>query len=185
MAAHPTLCHHFHLCLQSGDDGVLRAMRRGYTADAYRRIIALLRAAMPEATFTTDILVGFPGESDAAFARTCALVEEIGFIKLHVFQYSPRPQTEAAAMPGQLPEAVKAARAGALLQVERRLFHAYSSGLIDTRVSVLVERTGLQGDGLTAQYLRVRAPFPAGSAGKNLRVFIRESHENYAIASLR
>ena len=110
LAAHPGVCHHFHVCLQSGDDGVLRAMRRGYTADRYRRLIGLLRDAMPDATFTTDLIVGFPGESDEAFARTCALAEEIGFIKIHIFPFSPRPGTVAAALGERVPETVKEAR---------------------------------------------------------------------------
>ena len=165
LAAHPALCHHFHVCLQSGDDGVLRAMRRGYSAERYRRILGALRAAMPEATFTTDVIVGFPGETDAAFARTCALIEELGFIKLHIFKFSARPGTDAAGFPGQVGEALKEARRGELFALERQLFRRYASGCVAQRVAVLVERTGARGEGLTAEYVRVFAPFPAGSRG--------------------
>jgi len=166
MAAHPALCRHVHLCLQSGDDGVLRAMRRGYTAADYRCLIAQLRAAMPDAVFTTDVIAGFPGESEAAFQQTVAFVREIGFIKLHIFPFSPRPGTAAAAMPDQVPQAVKAARCRTLVEVERALFRAYAGAQIGRTVPVLVEHTGRYGDGLTPHYLRVTAPFPAAAAGQ-------------------
>ena len=185
MAAHPALCHHFHICLQSGDDGILRVMRRGYTANRYRRTINMLRAAMPDATFTTDVIVGFPGESDAAFATTCALIEEIGFIKLHIFKFSPRPRTAAAAMGGQIADAVKEARSETLFALEQQLFRAYVATLIGREVSVLVERTGTHGDGLTPHYLRVCAPFPAASAGEIRTVVITVIGEKCALGSLR
>lgn len=166
LAAHPALCHHFHVCLQSGDDQVLRAMRRGYTVDGYRERIAALRAAMPDATFTTDVIVGFPGETDEAFARTCALVEELGFIKLHVFKFSPRPGTEAATLSNPVSEAVKETRSHELAMLEARLYQQYARQMVGRQVSVLIERTGARGDGLTPQYLRVSAPFPTGTAGR-------------------
>ncbi|MHB9105732.1 MAG: tRNA (N(6)-L-threonylcarbamoyladenosine(37)-C(2))-methylthiotransferase MtaB [Armatimonadota bacterium] len=165
LAAHPALCHHFHICLQSGDDGVLRAMRRGYTTERYRRIIAKLRAAMPDAAFTTDIIVGYPGETDEAFRHTLDFVREIGFIKLHIFKYSPRPGTAAADLPDQIPEAVKEERRRALFALEQEIFRAYAEGLIGQTVEVLVEQTGPHGDGLTPHYLRVCADFPEESAG--------------------
>lgn len=165
LAAHPSLCRHFHICLQSGDDGVLRAMRRGYTAARYRRTIDMLRAVMPDATFTTDIIVGLPGETDTAFANTCALVEEVGFIKLHIFKYSARPGTAAATMSGQVPDAVKDARAHALAALEQRVFRAYGERLLGSEVSVLVERTGKHGNGLTPHYARVEATFSTAQAG--------------------
>jgi threonylcarbamoyladenosine tRNA methylthiotransferase MtaB len=182
LTAHPTLCRHFHVCLQSGDDGVLHAMRRGYTADRYRRLIKMLRAAMPDATFTTDVIVGFPGETDAAFAQTCALVEEIGFIKLHIFKFSPRPHTAAAAMPGAVPDAVKEGRSAALFAIERRLFAAVAASLVGSDVSVVVERTGKRGEGLTPGYLRVCAPFPARDAGRIVRARIAALGEDCLLA---
>jgi len=165
LAAHPALCRHFHICLQSGDDGVLLAMRRGYTTDRYRRIIAKLRGAMPDAAFTTDIIVGFPSETDEAFQHTLDFVREIGFIKLHIFKFSPRPGTAAAGLPNRIPEPVKEERSRALFAAERELFRRYAEGLIGRTVEVLVEGTGPRGDGLTPQYLRVCAEFPAKAAG--------------------
>lgn len=172
MAAHPTLCRHFHLCLQSGDDNVLTAMRRGYTTAHFVEIIDGIRAVMPDATFTTDLIVGFPGETDAAFANTLALVEQIGFIKLHIFKFSPRPGTAAATMTPSVSEAVKDARSQALFALERQLFQRHAARMVGVEVPVLVERSGPCGDGLTPHYLRVRAPFPPGSRGKIHRVCI-------------
>ncbi len=105
------LCPHFHIPLQSGDDAVLRAMRRPYTAASYRDVVARIRRRLPDATLGTDIIVGFPGEDDAAFAATCRMVEDVGFSNLHVFRFSPRPGTEAASLPGAVSESTKQDRA--------------------------------------------------------------------------
>jgi len=183
MAAHPTLCHHFHLCLQSGDDGVLSAMRRGYTAARFQEIVAQLRGAMPDATFTTDVIVGFPGETEEAFANTCALLEEIGFIKLHVFKFSPRPGTAAFTMTPRVPDALKDTRSQVLLDLERRLFAWHAQKLVGTRASVLVERSGKAGDGLTPQYLRVCAPFPSSTEGTIQDVRITGYSDHSLLAS--
>jgi threonylcarbamoyladenosine tRNA methylthiotransferase MtaB len=181
LAAHPGLCHHFHVCLQSGDDGVLRAMRRGYTTAFYRRAIGQLRAAMPDATFTTDVIVGFPGETEEAFANTCRLLEEIGFIKLHIFPFSPRPGTEAAAMAGHVPDAIKEERSRTLVMLERTLFQRHAQQLVGTNVSVLVEKTGQRGNGLTPHYFRVDAPFPPGAHGSQRSVRVTGYGEDHLL----
>ena len=104
------VCEHFHVPFQSGDDEVLRAMARGYTVERYRRIVERIRARMPDAAISADVIVAFPGESDAQFRNTLALVEEIGFDQVNTAAYSPRPGTPAADWPDQLPEAVKVER---------------------------------------------------------------------------
>ena len=106
----PKLCEHFHIPFQSGDNEILRAMARGYTVERYRRIIDRIRARMPDAAISADVIVAFPGESDAQFRRTLALVEEIGFDLVNTAAYSPRPGTPAATWPDQLEEAVKVER---------------------------------------------------------------------------
>jgi tRNA-2-methylthio-N6-dimethylallyladenosine synthase len=106
----PKVCEHFHIPFQSGDDEVLRAMARGYTVDRYRRIIDRIRRRMPDAAISADVIVAFPGETDAQFRRTLALVEEIGFDQVNTAAYSPRPNTPAADWPDQLNEAVKVER---------------------------------------------------------------------------
>ncbi len=115
------VCESFHIPLQSGSDSILRAMRRGYTADDYRTRIAGLRRGLPEATFSTDIIVGFPGETEADFQATRELMEEVGFDMAYVFKYSPRRGTRAAAWPDNVPGPVKEERNRILLDdMERR-----------------------------------------------------------------
>jgi len=104
------VCEHFHIPFQSGDDDVLKAMARGYTVDRYRRILDRIRERMPDAAVSADVIVAFPGESDAQFRRTLALVEEIGFDQVNTAAYSPRPNTPAADWPDQLSEVVKVER---------------------------------------------------------------------------
>ena len=106
----PKVCEHFHIPFQSGDDEVLRAMARGYTAERYRRIVARIRDRMPDAALSADVIVAFPGETEDQFRRTLELVEEIGFDQLNTAAYSPRPNTPAADHPEQLPEPVKVER---------------------------------------------------------------------------
>jgi len=106
----PKVCEHFHIPFQSGDDTVLKAMARGYTVDRYRRILERIRQRMPDASISADVIVAFPGETDAQYRRTLALVEEIGFDQVNTAAYSPRPNTPAADWPDQLPEQVKVER---------------------------------------------------------------------------
>lgn len=104
------VCECFHMPFQAGDDEVLKRMRRGYTYESYLKIIQRIRHAAPDASITTDIIVGFPGETDQAFEKTLQLMEEVKFDNVNSFTYSPRPNTEAALWPSQIPEDVKADR---------------------------------------------------------------------------
>ena len=106
----PKLCEHFHIPFQSGDNDVLRAMARGYTVDRYRRIIDRIRQRMPDASLSADVIVAFPGETDAQFRRTLDLIDAIGFDQVNTAAYSPRPNTPAANWDNQLEEDVKVAR---------------------------------------------------------------------------
>ena len=110
VAALPKVCPHFHLSVQNGSDAVLAAMRRKYNTAMLREAVSYLRSVMPQVNFSADVIVGFPGETEEDFEQTCALVRSIGFLHLHIFPYSKRPDTEAAAMPHQVPEEVKADR---------------------------------------------------------------------------
>ena len=133
------VCECFHMPFQAGDDEVLRNMRRGYTFDSYMRIINKIRAKAPDASICGDVIVGFPGETDAAFERTLDLMREVKFDNLNTFAYSPRPNTEAALWGDQVPEEVKAER----LQRVQRLAatHALerSERYVGRAVEVLVE----------------------------------------------
>ncbi len=138
-AADPRACPHFHIPLQSGDDRVLRLMRRGYTVDFYRSRIELVRRFIPDATFGADVIVGFPGEDEEAFRNTCALVEEVGFANLHIFRYSPRVGTVAAGFAGQVPAPVKHERAKRLEEVYRRTQERVLSEFVGKKEEVLIE----------------------------------------------
>ncbi len=110
MAAHPRIMEHLHLPVQSGSDRVLQAMNRGYTRAHYLERVRALRQAMPQAGLTTDLIVGFPGETEEDFRATLALLEEVGYDETYSFRFSPRPSTAAGRMSGQLPEALKLER---------------------------------------------------------------------------
>jgi tRNA-2-methylthio-N6-dimethylallyladenosine synthase len=133
------VCEHFHIPFQSGDDDVLRDMARGYTVERYRRIIDRIRARMPDAALSADVIVGFPGESDAQFRRTLALVEEIGFDQVNTAAYSPRPSTPAADRADQIAEEVKVERLRELNELVERRARERSARYLERTEQVLVE----------------------------------------------
>jgi tRNA-2-methylthio-N6-dimethylallyladenosine synthase len=135
----PKLMPHVHLPMQSGSDRILKAMHRAYTADRYFSLTAQLRAARPDIALTTDIIVGFPGETDEDYAATRDLVERIGFDNAFVFKYSPRRDTPAAEMAAQLPDAVKEERNQDLLRVVDRWAKAKGEALVGRQVEILCE----------------------------------------------
>ncbi|MDA0717845.1 MAG: tRNA (N6-isopentenyl adenosine(37)-C2)-methylthiotransferase MiaB [Cyanobacteria bacterium] len=135
----PKVCEHFHVPFQSGDDDVLKAMARGYTVDRYRRIVERIRERMPDAAISADVIVAFPGESDAQYRRTLALIEEIGFDLVNTAAYSPRPNTPAADWPNQLSEAVKVERLQELNALVERTAQQRSNRYSGRREEVLVE----------------------------------------------
>ncbi len=139
MAGHPRICPHLHLCLQSGSDRILAAMRRRYTSRGFLDRIARIRAQLDHPAITTDVIVGFPGESDDDFARTCEVVREAGLSRVHVFSYSPRQGTTAYALRDDVPAAIKAARRQKLHALERELAATYARSLLGRELEVLVE----------------------------------------------
>ncbi len=156
----PKVCPQFHLALQSGSNAVLARMKRRYNTAQFLRAKERLLAARPEASFTTDVIVGFPGETEAEYRETVEFCKRIGFLKLHVFPYSPREGTPAAAMPGQISQAVKARRVAELMAVGEELSRAYRQRLIGTEAEVLVEERSPIGDGIgfTLEYVQVATP---------------------------
>jgi threonylcarbamoyladenosine tRNA methylthiotransferase MtaB len=150
------LCPHFHIPLQSGSDAVLGPMRRRYTADEYRAAISLVRERVPGVAVTTDVIAGFPGETDADFDATQRLCEETGFAAMHCFPYSRRPHTGAERMKGHLPPPVRRARLERLLGVAERTSEAFRRGQFGRVTPVLWEHKsdGLW-EGLTGNYIRV------------------------------
>jgi tRNA-2-methylthio-N6-dimethylallyladenosine synthase len=130
---------HLHLPVQSGSDAVLERMRRRYTADAYRGLAERLRAARPDLALTTDLIVGFPGETDADFEATLALVRDVGFVDSFAFKYSPRPHTRAADFEDAVPAEIASERLQALLELQRALTLRYHRSRVGSRCEVLLE----------------------------------------------
>lgn len=124
------LAPHFHLSIQSGSDNVLRGMKRRYSRAMALENIKRIREAIPDATFTTDVMVGFPGESDQDFLDTVSFIEEVGFLDAHVFAYSKRKNTPAEAYPNQVPEEVKKKRSEALITIVKEVRHSVLSSLV-------------------------------------------------------
>ena len=155
------LCPHLHLPLQSGCDATLRRMARRTTQASFAALVEEARARIPDLALTTDIIVGFPGESDEEFEESIRFVERMGFARLHVFPYSPRPGTAAARMPDQVREAVKKERRARMLDLSARLWEAFQARHIGRTYEVLWESArgatpeGIVWSGLTGNYLRV------------------------------
>ena len=142
IAAHaelPALCEHIHLPLQSGSSPILKAMRRTYTRERYMDRVAMIREALPDCAITTDIIVGFPGETDEDFTRTLEVAEEVGYDGAFTFIYSPRRGTLAAEMDDQVPHPVKKERMAALIEVIQRRALERSQRFVGRSMEVLVE----------------------------------------------
>jgi tRNA-2-methylthio-N6-dimethylallyladenosine synthase len=135
----PTLCEHIHLPLQSGSSAVLKRMRRTYTRERYLERVALIREHVPDCALTTDIIVGFPGESEDDFEQTLTVVEEVGYDGAFTFVYSPRRGTEAATLPDQIPHPVKVARMERLVEAVQRRGRERAERFVGRTLEVLVE----------------------------------------------
>ena len=165
-ANEPRLCRHLHLPLQSGCDATLRRMARKTTQESFRQLVDAARNVCPEMAITTDLIAGFPGETDAEFAETLAFVETMGFAGGHVFTYSPRPGTAAAKMPRQVPPPVRKERNARLREVIEGSSLAYRTQFLTETLPVLWEGAaefrpdGWHRSGLTDNYVRVNATAP-------------------------
>lgn len=137
----PKVCPHYHLSLQSGSDEILGKMNRRYTTEDYRQAVLKLRKSFPTVSLTTDIIVGFPQESEDNFRQTCDFAKEISLSKIHVFPYSKKEGTRAAVMKGHLPKAVKEERAKVLGQISKDLSYDFYSKFIGKKMQVLFERS--------------------------------------------
>ncbi|HIE51695.1 MAG TPA: tRNA (N(6)-L-threonylcarbamoyladenosine(37)-C(2))-methylthiotransferase MtaB [Armatimonadetes bacterium] len=171
MAALPKVCPHLHLPLQSGDEEVLRRMRRGYRPARFAEIVEQARTLMPDLALTTDVLVGFPGETEEQFQHTYDFCRRMRFSRMHIFKYSPRPGTEAAALPDQIPPAEKERRSRSLHALRDELALAFHQQFVGRRVEVLME-TVADGwaRGLTPHYVRVLVPHAEPNTFVRVRV---------------
>jgi threonylcarbamoyladenosine tRNA methylthiotransferase MtaB len=175
LAAEPKVCPHLHVPMQSGDDAVLRAMGRHYTADEYLDHIAALRSAAPGVNVTTDVIVGFPTEDGDAFQRTLDAVDAAGITRVHTFAYSPRPGTAAAAL-GDLVEPAQKKRRSQVLRAhsEVRSRH-HRAAKLDRRDQVLIDKVAeTQCSGYTADYTRCYLPPASGGPGDVVDVVCEE-----------
>ena len=159
LAENPKICRQFHLSLQSGSNTVLRRMNRKYTQEEYLSALALLRKYMPDCAITTDVIAGFPGETEAEHAETLAFCEEAKFARMHVFPFSLRKGTKAESLPGHLAKQVKETRAKELIHLGKTLTHAYLNEQIGSIVEVLAESDGA---GYSGNYIRVKTDTPEG-----------------------
>jgi tRNA-2-methylthio-N6-dimethylallyladenosine synthase len=138
-ASLPSLCEHIHLPLQSGSSPVLKRMRRTYTRERYLERVSLIREHVPDCAISTDIIVGFPGETEADFEQTLSVAEQVGYDSAFTFIYSPRRGTEAALLPDQIPHEVKVERLERLVAVIQRRAAERAERFVGRRLEVLVE----------------------------------------------
>lgn len=161
----PKVCDHFHLSLQSGCDKTLKEMNRKYDTEKYRQAAATLRKYLPEVALTTDIIAGFPGETEEDFQASYDFAKEIGFAKIHAFPYSPKRGTPAAARKDQLLNAVKAERSHRLIELSDKMADDFIQAYVGKEVEVLYERVIGEGiyEGHTTNYIKVK-----GTSDKDL-----------------
>lgn len=179
------ICHHFHLSLQSGCDETLKRMNRRYTTEQFRTIVKRLREAYNDAILTTDIIVGFPEETDEEFNKTCEFLKEISFYKMHVFKYSQRKGTKAAAMKKQIDGNIKEKRSKALIQLSNENEKKYNESYIGKIVEVLFEekKDDLY-QGHTQNYILVKCKTDNDISEKICKVKCKRIEKGYIIAEL-
>jgi len=174
MAAEPAVCAQLHLPLQSGSDKILAAMGRGYTAERYRTIVRLARELLPDLTLTTDVIVGFPGETEEDFEKTADLVRETGFDSAFMFKYSPRSGTPAFALPDDVPPEVKQARLERVIGLITESAFARNRELVGWTLEVVVEGRDKRGEpfGRTLGGKQVKLPGEVLEPGRRCTVEI-------------
>ncbi len=166
----PKICRHFHLSLQSGCDETLKRMNRKYTTEQYRRVVHKLREAFPDVAVTTDLIVGFPGETEAEFDKSRAFVEEISFSSMHIFKFSPREGTPAAKYKNQVSPQVKDARSKVITEISLKSEAQFKMVFLQKIMPVLYEQAnnaeGTSFEGLTDNYIRVVSESQSDLKGK-------------------
>jgi len=182
----PRLCRQLHLPLQAGCDATLRRMGRPITTEQYAALVETARAAISDLALTTDVMVGFPGEDEGDFVESLAFVERIGFARLHVFPFSPRPGTPAARLPDQVPVSVRRERARRMREVGDRLAETFQQRFVGREMEVLWEHRRDDGlwHGLTDNYLRVVTLFGEGLTGRVVRTRLAALHSGLFIGEV-
>jgi threonylcarbamoyladenosine tRNA methylthiotransferase MtaB len=173
------LCPHLHLCLQSGSDGVLRRMGRRYSCADYEAAVSLVRRAVPGVAVTTDVMVGFPGETDAEFEESLGFCRVMGFARIHVFSYSRRSGTAAAELPGQVSDRVRKERSHIMLGLASESAQSFRRRFLGRTVPVLFEqRSGSVWSGLAANYIKVYTKASEDLTNKLLPVELGELYKD-------
>ena len=177
-------CHHFHLSLQSGSDSVLNRMNRKYTSGEYKTNVEIIRKYMPDAGITTDIIVGFPGETDEEFNETYEFVKKIQFSRIHVFKYSIRKGTKAADMIDKVDDKIKSARSKVLIELGETIANEFMNKFIGMEMSVLVETEKDENlyEGYTSNYLKVMTKSDINIKSQIISVNIKAVNDDYLIA---
>lgn len=177
------ICHHFHLSLQSGCDETLKRMNRRYTTEQFRTIVEILRKAYKDVNLTTDIIVGFPGETEEEFNTTYQFLKEIKFYKMHVFKYSPRKGTKAAIMKNQIDGKVKEERSKKLIELSNQNEKEYNDFYLGKEVEVLFEeeKDGVY-KGHTQNYIMVHCETSENVENKVVTVMCEQAKEEYIVA---
>lgn len=172
------LCPHFHLSLQSGSDSVLRRMNRRYTTEEYRSVVRALRESLPGVSITTDLIAGFPGETEAEHHQTMAFLTDLALTRTHVFKYSPREGTPAAAMPDQVPSGIKDRRSHDLLELSDAMELRFHQAMVGQVHQVLFQAAETPGAarGLTTTFIDVVVAADRDLAGEIHQVQITEAH---------
>ena len=174
------ICHHFHLSLQSGCDETLKRMNRRYTTEQFKEIVNILREAYSDVNLTTDIIVGFPGETEEEFNKTYQFLEEIKFYKMHVFKYSPRKGTKAAVMPNQIGGDVKEKRSRKLIELSDRNEMEYNEDYIGRKVEVLFEEEKSETyKGHTQNYIMVYCKSDKNLDNKIVKVICKKTEKEH------
>ena len=176
----PKICPHFHLSLQSGCDDTLKRMNRHYTCEDYLYRCGILRKYFRDPAITTDVIVGFPGETEEEFEATKAFLERIGFYEMHIFKYSRRAGTRADRMPEQVPEQIKNVRSEALLLLEKQMSKAYRESFLGKKKTVLLEeKTEIEGRaymiGHTMEYVKAVVPYADDLKNKMTEGVLKEA----------
>ena len=180
LASMPKFCPHFHLSLQSGCDKTLKRMNRHYTTEEYAAGCEILRRYFDNPAITTDVIVGFPGETEEEFEETKAFLERIGFYEMHIFKYSRRAGTRADRMPDQIPEQVKSVRSEVLLKLEKQMSKAYRESFSGKKKTVLLEeKTEIGGRaymiGHTMEYVKAVVPYADNLKNKMTEGILKEA----------
>ena len=176
VSAMDKVCPHYHLSLQSGCDETLKRMKRRYTTEEYKTIVDRLRAAIPNVSITTDVIVGFPGETNEEFDKTYEFLKDIELTHMHIFKYSPRKGTPAATMENQVDPSTKHERSEKLLQLNEENFKKFGQKMLDKEFNVLFEQKvgDNKFEGLTENYVKVIVESDKDLSEQNLKVKITD-----------